>query len=389
MGKRRRVAVMIELDRPFKYEVEVYGAGQQYAAQAGWDCTVSPFVTQMLRRRRKTRGPYDGIVGRFGADTAAEARRAGVPVVNVWTGFPGWEVPSVLPDTTAAAAMAAAHLLGRGFRQFAFLGYSRDTSSRLELDGFRSTLSAAGFSSRSLRRLSITTPTTARAWESLVDRMGTWIDDWPTPIGVYGVLDLPCRYLMDVCRSRGLRVPQDVAVIGRGNESVICDSPAPTLTSVELGYTHVGYHAAALLDRLMDGQPPPEAPLWLPPVELVPRQSTDAYAVDDPLVARALRFIAEHGHEPIRVADVVAAVPASRRSLQQHFKTAMRRSIADEITRLRLERAKRRLVESDEPIKTVAADSGFSNLNHFYRALVRVEGLSPRAYRAQRRSGGS
>jgi len=180
-------------------------------------------------------------------------------------------------------------------------------------------------------------------------------------------------------------VPHDVAIIGTGNEDVICASPPPTLTSIDLNYIQVGYQAAALLDRLMDGEKPPDQPQLIAPAALIPRQSTDSYAVTDPTVARALRFIAEHGHESISVDDVVAAAPTSRRSLQRRFQEAMQRSITDEIARLRTERAKRRLMETDELLKNVAADSGFSNLNHFYRTFVRLEGVSPKAYRKQYR----
>ena len=135
----------------------------------------------------------------------------------------------------------------------------------------------------------------------------------------------------------------------------------------------------------MDGEPPPDRPLLIRPYELIPRQSTDSYAVDDPVVARALRFIAEHGHEQIKVADVVAAVPTSHRSLGRLFQKTMQRSINDEIQRLPIERAKRRLVETDEVLKSVALDCGFTSQNNFYRAFVRLEGISPKEYRKQRR----
>ena len=71
--------------------------------------------------------------------------------------------------------------------------------------------------------------------------------------------------------------------------------------------------------------------------------------------------------------------------LERRFAKTMRRSIAEEITRLRLERAKRHLVESDEALKNVAWASGFSDINHLYRAFIRLEGLSPTEYRKQRR----
>jgi LacI family transcriptional regulator len=188
-----------------------------------------------------------------------------------------------------------------------------------------------------------------------------------------------------LCRAKGLDVPHDVAIIGGGNELSLCVAAPPTLTSIDLGYLQIGYKAAELLDRLMDGAPPPDRPQVIASAELIARQSTDSYAVDDVVVARALRFIAEHSHEPINVDDVAATASTTRRSLERRFQKAMSRSIADEITRLRLDRAKRRLTAADEPLKKVASASGFSNPTHFYRAFVRVEGISPTEYRKQRR----
>jgi len=224
----------------------------------------------------------------------------------------------------------------------------------------------------------------AEHWEAFIAGLEAWVDTWTTPIGIYVTHDLYCRYLIDVCRSRGLEVPSDVALIGTFNESVICASPAPTLTSIDLGYPQIGYQAAELLDRLMDGEPPPEGPRWIEPSELVPRQSTDAYAVDDPLVGQALRFIAEHGHEPINVRTVADEIPTVRRTLERRFRAALGRTIAEEITRLRLERVKRRLVETEEPLKVVALASGFSSAQQLYKAFLRIEGISPQQYRRQR-----
>jgi len=365
--------------------MEVFAGCQEYAAEAGWDCTINPFADRELKSHRRARR-YDGILARATRQLADEAARGGIPVVNVWMNSPAVDLPGVLPDSETAGAMAARHLLGRGFRQFGFMGYLRDTCSRLQLKGFRSAIRGSGFSC-SVHRFRIGSPTKAKTWEPFLAALAAWVDTWTTPIGVYSTEDLPCRYLIDVCRSKGLQIPRDVALIGTGNESVICASPPPTLTSIDLGEMQIGYQAAELLDRLMDGEQPPAGSQLVAPVELIPRQSTDSYAVDDPLVARALRFIAEHGHEPIKVGDVAAATPTTRRSLERRFQRAMRRTIAEEITRLRLERAKRRLVEADEPLKKVAAASGFSNPNHFNRAFVRLEGISPREYRQQRRQG--
>ncbi|MBT3199475.1 MAG: substrate-binding domain-containing protein [Phycisphaerales bacterium] len=383
MAKPRRVAVAIELEWLFNRHMKVFAGCQEYSDSVGWDCKINAFADRTLVSHRGA-CPYDGVIGRVTERLHDAARSAGVPVVNVMMNSSAQGLPGVFPDFKAAGAMAARHLLGRGFRHFGFMGCKLDVTSRLNLKGFRSTLKDSGFSCTT-HRYHISQPYKARTWDTFVGNLAAWVDTWTPPIGIYVTHDLDCRYLIDVFRSKGLNVPRDVAVIGSGNEAGVCASPPPALTSIDLSYTQVGYQAASLLDRLMDGEKPPAQPLLIAPRELIPRQSTDSYAVDDPLVARALRFIAEHGHHPIGVDDVVKIVPTTLRSLQRRFHKTLKRTIGEEILRLRLERAKRRLVETDEPLKNVWQASGFNNRTHFYRAFVRLEGISPKAYRQHRR----
>jgi LacI family transcriptional regulator len=178
-------------------------------------------------------------------------------------------------------------------------------------------------------------------------------------------------------------------MVGSHDDIVLCSSPPPTLTSINHNYRQIGYQAAALLNRLMNGARPPKEPELVPPAELIPRQSTDSYAVDDAVVSRALRFMAENSHKSIQVNNVAVAVSTTRRSLERRFRETLDRSIAEEIVRLRLERAKRKLVETDEALSLVAAASGFSNADHFYKVFVRIEGISPTKYRQKRHSPAS
>ena len=386
MAKQRRVAMMLELEWPYRRHHEVFAGTHRYGQeQGGWKFILDEYPELVLESKRSN-DMYDGIIGRVTPRLAAAARAAGVPLVNVWRNSPVTDVPLVAPDFEAAGRMAGEHLLARGFEHFGFLGRKREKSTRDRLAGFRAVLTAAGFSCSALM-VSAGCSSNPANWRKFTAQLDEWMGEWPGPTGVSTSYDLLARHVACACDRRGLSVPQDVALVGTHNESVICLHPEPSLTSIDLGYERVGYRAAQLLDRLMDGESPPDQPLLIAPAELIPRQSTDSYAVDDPLVARALRFIAEHGHEAIKVSDVVAAMPASRRAMERRFQNAMRRSIADEITRLRLERAKRRLVESDESLKSVAGASGFSNPTHFYRAFIRVEGLSPTEYRHQHQKG--
>jgi LacI family transcriptional regulator len=379
--KRPRVAISLELNWGYKRHMEVYAGCQKYADEAGWDCSINPAAEFMLGR--EAGGGYDGIIARASIQMAAAARKAGVPLVNVWVNTPTKGLPSVFADFEASGAMAAEHLMARGFRRFAYLGFQRDLDSQSQLSGFRNFVRAAGYPCAVHRVARNCDDGKAGNWETFVSGLEKWIDSWELPMGVFVAQDLFCRFLIDVCRSRGLHVSQDVAIVGTHNETEICNAPEPSLTSIDLGFGQVGYRAAALLDRLMAGQAVADEPEMVPPAELVSRQSTDVYATSDPLVARALRFIAENGHRSIQVKHVASAVATTRRTLERRFNESMGRSIAGEITRLRVERAKRRMVETDASMKNVAIEAGFRTADHFGKVFTRIEGISPSQFREQ------
>jgi LacI family transcriptional regulator len=379
-ARRRRVAISLDLNWGYKRHLEVYAGCQKYADEAGWDCSINPAADHMLTRHGGG-VPYDGVIARATTRLAQAAREAGVPAVNVWVNSPARGLPSVLADFETSGVMAAEHLLSRGFRKFGYLGFLRDIDSQRQYHGFRNAVRSNGFPCSQHRVNRNCQDGNARAWEGFVSSLDQWVDGWELPIGIFVAHDIFCRFLIDVCRSKGLHVSEDVAIVGTHNESEICSAPSPSLTSIDLGFGQVGYRAAAMLDRLMSGGKAPDEPELVPPAELVPRQSTDVYASGDPVVARAMRFIAENGHQRIQVKHVAAAVATTRRTLERKFREAMGRSISGEITRLRLQRAKRRMVETDASMKDVAIEAGFRTADHFGKVFTRVVGISPSHYR--------
>lgn len=381
--RRPRIAISLELDQGFKRHQESYAGCHQYADAAGWHCTIEPAIDRVLM---ESRGPipFDGILARATPEIARAARKKNVPLVNIWLNSPVQELPSVFPDFEGSGVFAAEHLLARGFRHLAYLGYRSDIDSRLQSEGMRKVTRRenCNLTTHRFSRTSMEGP--ARGWQPFVTGIRSWIESWQLPIGVLVCNDVFCRYLIDICRSKGLHVSQEVAIIGTYNESEICNAPPPSLTSIDMNCSQVGYRAAALLDRLMNGAKPPLDPIMVAPAELLPRQSTDLLAADDPAVTKALRFIADNTHERIRVTDVVSAVNTNRRSLEKRFRQSLNRSIADEINRLRLERAKRQMVGTKASLKDIAASTGFRNSDHFSKVFSRIEGISPSHFRSER-----
>ncbi|MGI9244626.1 MAG: substrate-binding domain-containing protein [Verrucomicrobiales bacterium] len=385
-GPNKRVALVLDnMELPFRCNMDVLAGCQKFAAEANWDCVINPFADRALGSHSGSRG-FDGVIAHASPALAKAARSAGVPVVNVTVNTqedsPVRKLPAVLPDCEAAGALAAEHLLARGFKHFGFLGFSRNTFSRQQWKGFCEVVKIEGFSCTDHRFGINSHIANAEGWESFIEKLESWIDTWALPIGLYVTEDLPCRYLIDVCQSKGLQVPQDVAIVGSHDDFVICTASTPTLTSIDHGYLEIGYRAATLLKRLMAGRPAPVKAQLVAPAELIPRQSTDSFGVEDQIVRKALRFIAEYAHQPIRVGDVAKAAATTRRTLERRFRDTMNRTIAEEIGRFRLERAKRHLVDSDTALKVVAQEAGFTDANHLYKAFVRIEGTSPTEYRS-------
>jgi len=281
--------------------------------------------------------------------------------------------------------MAARHLTDRGFRRIVFLGLQDDRNSAVYEQGLRPSLKNQEIEIDA--RLIPQSHQSGEVWHATRRTLTEWVKTWSPPVGVLATDDLLVRYLASICMELGLRIPDDVALIGMGNNETICESMEPTLSSIEHGYERVGHAAAELLDQLMQGKPAPEAPTLIPPAELVARRSTDVFAVEDRLVARALRVIWDRGHRPIGVDDIVEALPVTRRSLERRFRKVLGRSIHDEITRSRVERAKRLLVETDDAIGAVAFEAGFTNAEHLAKVFRRIEKTTPRAFR-KRHAGG-
>ena len=120
-------------------------------------------------------------------------------------------------------------------------------------------------------------------------------------------------------------MPEDVAVVGVDNDDLLCELARPSLSSVVVPAERVGYEAAALLDRLLSGARRPRHPILIPPADVVTRQSSDVVAIDDADVAAAMRFLRDHAHMPLRVADVLKHVPVSRRALERRFQALFQR----------------------------------------------------------------
>ena len=113
----------------------------------------------------------------------------------------------------------------------------------------------------------------------------------------------------------------------------------------------------------------------------------DVLAIDDADVSTAVQFIREHACEGIKVEDVLAVVPLSRRMLEARFKKLLGVTPHQEISRLQIDRLKQLLVETDLSLQHLAPLAGFKHVEYLSVAFKRATAQTPARFRRQHRSG--
>ena len=321
----------------------------------------------------------DGIIARLSTPAVARSILAiGCPVVNV-SGITlegvSQRVPRVFNDLQGTGEMAARHFLDRGFHNFAYVGPPKLAYVREHQEAFASALAPAGHRCHALG-LNPGLETAGRP-----SRLIEWLASLPKPVGVLTWANVQGRAVIDACRRAGLLVPEDVSVLSGVDDPLLCECCMPHLSAITVAAEQIGEQAAELLQLLIERKPLPPTPIRVPPLGIVTRQSTDTLAIGDPLLVQAIGFIREHATEPIHVEDVLRAVPLSRRSLERAFQELLGRSPAQEIRRVRLERAKHLLSTTDLAIPRVARASGFGTGEYLAKTFRQATGMTPLKYR--------
>jgi LacI family transcriptional regulator len=221
------------------------------------------------------------------------------------------------------------------------------------------------------------------SWKSVNVQVRKWLKTLAKPVAVLADHDVAAHDLANMCQILGLHVPNDVAILGVDDDELECQLSFPPISSVAIPAQRIGFEAARLLDRMLSGKRVSTEPVYLPPVRVVTRHSTSLFAVDEPIVTAALHYIRNHLAEPLRVSSIAAALTVRRRVIEEKFRTLLGRSILDEIHRVRIDKAKELLTDTDLCMSDVAAQSGFSTPQRMAMLFRRRVGCTPGDYRRQ------
>ncbi len=390
MKKRASVALIIETSSAHGRRM-LQGVSRYMHVYANW----SVFLDE---RGRVTHPPTwlatwegDGVICRSTTpDLARALKQRNLPTVdcNERHGFLG--LPYIVSDTRAVGAMATRHLLERGFERIAFCGFENEPWSMGRLEGVKNAIEASAPGANARLCSVFGSPSDPRERNATEERarLREWTQSLEFPVGIVACNDVRGQHVLDACHTLGVAVPEQVAVVGVDNSEILCGLCDPPLSSVVPAAEKLGFEAAAWLDRLMKAkasnapdQNAPVEPIYLPPIEVVTRQSSDIRAVNDPAIARALQLIREHASDAISVEAVAAHVRMSRSTLERGFRRYLNCSPQQEIRRVRLLRVKHLLRETDLSLARIAELAGFDHPQYMMAQFKKTFGQTPSEWR--------
>jgi LacI family transcriptional regulator len=316
--------------------------------------------------------------------------RLGRPTVDLRGSLSEFGIPLIATDNDDLARLAFTHFRERGFRHFAFCGFQGADYSDKRRRVFTRLVEESGLVCHvfrpSRRPRGVRTGALEQTGPSTEDEVARWVAGLPKPVGLMACNDVRGQQVINACRASGVAVPEEVAVLGVDNDEVLCDLSDPPLSSIVPDTRRIGYEAAALLDRMMAGERHSGMAMYVPPRGVVTRQSTDILAIEDQALATAVRFIREHACEGITTDDVLAKIPLARTEFYRRFSALFGHGPKNEILRVRLERVKRMLAETDVPLKQIAAEAGFQHPEYLNVVFKARTGQTPGQYRSAARN---
>ena len=352
----------------------------EYARERGpWEFAFSPEASQVSL---ESLADWDGDGVLTMVELPAQLRLArGLkrPLVNLSAALSlaGTGLPSVVSDNAAIGRAAADHLLGRGFRRFGYYGLEGVWYSDERLDGFRTRVEEAGFPCEV--HLTTSSLTAGSPWRWDRAGLAAWLESVGRPVAILAAHDYRARMVLEICHQLGLRVPFDVALVGVNDDPLACEAAFPPLTSVAQNGERIGFEAASLLDRLIDGAAPPSQPIEILPAGLVARASTETLAVEDPILRPAIAEILERLDQPFGIDQIAAHRGVSRRWLEHLFRTHLGCTPHEFITSARVEKARELLISQPElRLGQLARLRGFRDARRLNLAYANKFGRPPR-----------
>ncbi|KOY63815.1 XylR family transcriptional regulator [Photorhabdus heterorhabditis] len=384
MPRRYHITLLFNANKAYDRQVIEGIGGYLQASQCNWDIFIEEDFTTKLNGLKTLQS--DGIIADFDdMEIQRFFSHLDIPVVGIGGSYHQENhYPAahyIATNNFALIASAFNHLKAKGIKRFAFYGLPPASGKRWAIEreyAFRQLVEKEKYQGIVYQGMEIT----PENWFYAQNRLKDWLQILPSNIGIIAVTDARARHILAACEHLDILIPDKVCVIGIDNEEIARFLSRTGLSSVVQGTQQMGYQAAKLLHRLLDGYAPKKYHRQLiPPLKVIARQSTDFRALKDPAVIQAMHYIRHNACKGIKVEQVIDAVGMSRSNLESRFKSEFGQTIHTIIHNNKLDKVKNLLTDTSIPISEIASICGYSSLHYFYSMFKRNYNITPKEYR--------
>ena len=321
----------------------------------------------------------DGIIGQFYNDEEVKKfTEAKIPVIAQDFKERFTDIPNITGSYRDTGRLGADYFLKKGFKNFAFYGFGNIVWSRERAEGFEERVQEAGYD---VHYYELQDGQSMDLWYYKPSALSVWLNSLPKPIALMTCDDNQGHHITEAARHAGIRIPDEVAVLGVDNDELICDLSDPPLSSIELDSEKSGYEAARLMEHMIETKTYTAADIMVKATQVVTRHSTDIFASKDKYIVSALKYIHGNLDKNLKVDQILKEVPLSRRSLEKRFILTTGYPVYEYIYNQRIEKFTQKLLETDMTIFEIALDLGLSDSKNIARQFKQIKGLTPMEYR--------
>ena len=364
------------------YDYRIHRGVARVARQHGWqlNCPKDPITNEGILKGWKGSGCIALLQC---TDTLEYFRSNNIPLVDMGLGDHNLAIPRVVTDNWEIGRHAAEHFRDQGYREVFALNTGGVKMYEERLESISHFIQAGGgevtvLESRTMQKEVID------ELRSIAQSRGRKLEE--LSLGFFAYQDTMAAEMISLSRQNNLRVPENIAVLGVDNDDLVNSGLNIELSSVDSDLEGLGREAANVLSKLLSNPEHFQSQRIIrhTPKGVVTRQSTDCYAVENPLVAKALHWIKNNYYNGIQASDVAEAMGVTQQGLQKAFSNNHSKSPGQEIRHQRTLAVSHLLKTSTANLDTIAKNCGYYSVNSLINSFRSLYGMTPGKYRKEK-----
>lgn len=190
--------------------------------------------TEIIRLAKKFK--VDAILGLWHNINVEEAKKLNIPIFLRTYKTVYNEFPMLTGHYKEFGAYAANFFINQNFNNYAFIGMKDIIWSVSRFEGFSEQI--ATFRKADTYRYEV------EDFQDEINTISSWLHSLPKPVAMLACNDFMARQVTEICQMEGIRIPEDISLLGVDNDEFMCNISSPTLSSIKLNFEKHGYELA-------------------------------------------------------------------------------------------------------------------------------------------------